>query len=508
MLPTNCACVVLTALPPPPPSPTRLAVQPTTHSSTTEPPLTPRDQISHAARRCIWSATRVCHVLACRLLDVSRNGLSNVSGSVLWATASVVNASDNFLGVVGGEVPALLPLADRRARSVVVDVADNWFGSGSAGDDALAALAPTQRPGWVFNLSANCYTGTGFAVGLGVCSGQGLTCVVQQQRGCIQRVHAPNAPVAVTAQAGVGSTAVRWLPPRKSYPMPASYTVTADAGSADVGAITTGVGVVGVRPMLQRYVTVPYTTTEAVVTGLTPGVEYAVSVVADNGVTTAVSASVTVTPCAASGTTPPLPPVSAVAVSGVRNISVSWVPAALSPCWNGSVQLWNVSAACATSNGTVVWGTSLLLGGAVTTARASGVPRLASCDYSVGVSGRNGAGWSATTMVPADAPIDVPGAPEAVVAVASNNRSVLVQWRPPDDDGGAAVVGYTVVVVPIDDGAPNVTVSTAQPFAAVGGLIAGTSYAVAVAARNVAGMGAAAVSGTSYVNVTTPVSVG
>jgi hypothetical protein len=86
---------------------------------------------------------------------------------------------------------------------------------------------------------------------------------------------------------------------------------------------------------------------------------------------------------------------------------------------------------------------------------------------------------------------DVVPAPPASVAVAADPAGAAVSWTPPPANGGSPVEGYDVTVSA--GGTTLVTASTDTLTATVGGLVAGTAYEVAVAARNAAGTGRPAV---------------
>ena len=431
-----------------------------------------------------------------RRLDVSDNSLVFVTPAVMWATAAVVNISGNYLGVVDANFPAIppLPLPDGRQLPGVVDVSDNWFGPFS--EDVLAAVAAVQQQGWVFNLSANCYLSVEgaesmrpFRIGLRVCGGQGLTCIVTPQRNCLVRQFAPNVPRAVSVVPGVAAATVRWLPPAKSTPMTSSYVVHASSINATAS----------IRESASE--SVPYIQLDAALSGLTPGVAYAVTVSASNGVSNTTAVAVVVTPCHAPFTTPPEPPSAVATAPAIRSVVVSWTPAPVSVCWNGTVASYNVTAACVDGNGTTLFTTSLLVPGD-SAGVVTGVRRLRGCQYRVDICGRNGAGWGAAVTVTSAAPLDVPGPPTAVAAVADNNRTVLVRWQRPVDDGGAVVLAYTVVATPVTGAGVAVVVAVNATggggdvnAVAVTGLVAGQPYGVNVSARNIAGTGPDAAAG-------------
>ena len=440
--------------------------------------------------------------LALRLLDLSNNSLDSIGADVLWTTSVVVNVSLNYLGRASPapiDVPPVPSRSGARLASVV-DLAFNSFGGSAVPSDVLSSLAAGQLPGWVFNMSGNCYYpgGTVFAVGLGMCGGQGLTCMVQQQRDCFSVPGTPNSPRDVTVSPDVQSAVVSWKPPAKSYPMPSNYTLSAVAVDHKDDA------------QLPVTMTVSSLTTEVTMTGLVPGAAYSVVVEASTGIGpgTASSASVLVTPCAAPSTTPPQPPTDIVSTVGIRNVTLAWTPAVLSRCWNGTVDAWNVTTKCVTANGTTGFTKWLMVGAGNTSTVIPGLPRLLVCNYSVSIAGGNGAGWSDAAIAAVGMPVDVPSTPKAVAAVPSNNRSVLVQWQRPVDDGGSPVLSYTVSAIPVNAGLPSVNVSVnagsdVVQAVPVDGLVAAQAYVVSVQAWNIAGSSAAAVAGTKLRPFTT-----
>ena len=292
-------------------------------------------------------------------------------------------------------------------------------------------------------------------------------------------------------------------------------------------------------------VRVPYTVMSTTITDLLPGVEYAVSVSSVNTVgDSPSSATLTVTPCRAQHSQAPLPPAAVTAIAGIRSAIVSWTPARVSPCWNGSVDAWNVTASCGS------WASfSGVAAGAAASIILSGLPRQTSCAYTVVVFSHNSGGWSARGNAAAASvsPIDIPGAPTGVTA-ASGNQSAIVQWSMAGVDngacrslrncnifgmprsvclcacvrfchsaslpvcrslsdsiachvnavvaGGAVIIGFIVVAIPVDGGAVvNVTTAGDVFAVVVRGLVPEAAYWVNVSAVNVVGTGPYGASG-------------
>jgi fibro-slime domain-containing protein/RHS repeat-associated protein len=104
--------------------------------------------------------------------------------------------------------------------------------------------------------------------------------------------------------------------------------------------------------------------------------------------------------------------------------------------------------------------------------------------FTVAASNRAGLGTPSAPSAPVTL-LSVPGAPQAVAAVAGNGIAT-VTWTAPAADGGSPVTGY--IVQPLPDGAP-VAVGAATTTATLSGLDNGTSYAFLVRATNAVGLG-------------------
>ena len=111
--------------------------------------------------------------------------------------------------------------------------------------------------------------------------------------------------------------------------------------------------------------------------------------------------------------------------------------------------------------------------------------------YTFTVFATNGAGPGPSSAASAPVtPATVPGAPTAVSAVAGN-AEVSLTWTAPADNGGETITGYRITTTP-GGTVKDVTGTTAT----ITGLINGTAYTFAVAAKNVVGHGTATDSNT------------
>jgi len=264
---------------------------------------------------------------------------------------------------------------------------------------------------------------------------------------------APDAPTSVSVTAGNASLSVSWTAPSDNGSSITSYTVNADDGVDTPSSCATD-----------------GTTTTCLISGLTNGTEYGVTVNATNAVGTSdPSTSVAGTPAAQVPST-----VTGVLVtSGNASASVSWS----APANNGAtISGYTVTADNGTDTPTTcdVDGTTLTCS---LTALTNG------STYAISVTATNSAGTSAASTPVSVTPAGVPDAPESVSVLASNG-TLSVSWSAPANNG-ATISGYTATA---DNGSDTpTTCSVTTTNCDLTGLTNGTSYIVTVTATNSAG---------------------
>ncbi|MBU6212862.1 MAG: fibronectin type III domain-containing protein [Actinomycetales bacterium] len=320
------------------------------------------------------------------------------------------------------------------------------------GDASTQALSPPADLQPVSYIAA----GDGFTCALTVvqslvCWGQSLSgsTVSESDNAALNRLPsmapggAPSAPVNVQLVRGKRSLEVRWATPVNNGGFPVTgYVATAAPGGATC------------------------TTTElsCVISGLTNGQTYQVTVKATNVIDSSAASSAT---SLAPGT-PPDAPTSVQLTRGSRELRVSWS----APTDDGgfAVQTYSVSAVPGNASCGPTASTTCVL-----TGLTNGVV------YTVSVTATNVLGSGPSATAPDLAPGTVTTPPVNVVAV-RGDKQVQLSWGAPLDNGGFPVEGFTVESLPTGD-----PCSTTEATCVITGLTNGISYSFRVCARNFLG---------------------
>lgn len=254
---------------------------------------------------------------------------------------------------------------------------------------------------------------------------------------------APSAPLNVQLARGKRSLEVRWATPADNGGFNiTTYTATATPGSASCTSAQL----------------------TCVITGLTNGVTYQVTVKATNVIdTSAASAAATLAP----GTAPDAP-ASVTLTRGSRELRVNWTAP---PDEGGfAVQTYSVTATPGNATCGPTSSTTCVL-----TGLTNGLV------YTVSVIATNSIGPSPAATAPDLAPGTVTTPPMNVQAV-RGDRQVTLTWAAPADNGGFPVESYTVESLPAGD-----PCTTGGSTCVITGLTNGVAYSFRVCAQNFLG---------------------
>ncbi|AGZ42862.1 fibronectin type III domain-containing protein [Actinoplanes friuliensis] len=273
---------------------------------------------------------------------------------------------------------------------------------------------------------------------------------------------APYAPTGLSAVAGNTQATVTFTTPRDGGNPILGYQVSTDDGTtwSNLAVTTSG------------------TTNTGAVGGLTNGTTYAIRVraVSLGGTGAASAGTAVVLPALV-----PAAPTALFATAGDTTISVSFAP----PATNGGAVITGYEAS--TDNGTT-WAPITTAAGLLGNRTATLTGLTNGVTYTVRVRATNAAGASATSDSTTATPRGTPYAPAGLSAVPGNGQAVLTFTTP--GDGGYPILGYQVST---DDGATWTTLTVATSgtdnTGTVTGLANGTTYAIRVRARNLAGAG-------------------
>ncbi len=273
----------------------------------------------------------------------------------------------------------------------------------------------------------------------------------------------PGAPTGVSATRGDGQVSLSWNPP------------------ADTGGVPISRYLITGSPQPAIPIEVPAPATQTSITGLTNGVRYVFTVVADNGAQGAGAPSNAVTPA----TIPGAPGIPA-ATPGDGSATVTWT----APDDGGD----RVSSYTVVSSPGNVSATVLATPGAALAATLNGFAN--GVTYTFTVTAANGVGSGSPATTNSVLPSPTPGAPSqpqnVVAAFAGVSQTATVSWSPPADAGNSALIGYRITGIP--GPTDPVTVGPSVTSTAIPGLTGGFGYAFAVEAINSAGAGPGAVS--------------
>ena len=273
----------------------------------------------------------------------------------------------------------------------------------------------------------------------------------------------PSAPTSVVVSPANGSVQVSWTASTSTGGSPITgYVVTGNPGGS---CTTTGV-------------------TSCLITNVTAGTSYTFSVVATNAAgasPASLASSASVIPSS------PSAPLSATAVAGLLQATISWQPG--TNTGGLSITGYNVTDGHG-RNCTTTGATSCVV-----------VALIAGTSYTFSVTAQNSVGTSPSATTNAVIPFTAPSAPSALTAVAGSS-SAKVSWSAPSSTGGSAITRYSVTSAP---GALTCSATPPATSCVVSGLTPGTSYTFSVVATNIGGSSAPSASSSTVSPFTVPV---
>lgn len=391
--------------------------------------------------------------------SVAVTGLSN--GTSYTFTVLAKNAAGD--GPASAASSSVTPAAVPGAPTAVSATPGNaqatvsWAAPASNGGSAITGYTVTSNPG---NLTATVSGSASQAIVTGLTNGTPYTFTVvatnvmgnsaaSSASSSVTPITVPGAPSITTVTAGNTQVTVTWTAPASTGGTAITgYVVTSTPGSFT--ASTNG------------------STTTVAVTGLTNGVAYQFSVVAQNAAGTgpASALSSAVTPAQ-----PPGAPSNIVATAGNQQVSLTWTAAPS----NG-----------ATITGYLITSSTGNFSKTVATTSATVVGPVNGTTYTFDVVATSSAGNGAVGTSNSVVPSWVPDPPLSVRATRGNTQAT-VYWSAPSFNQGSSVLSYTVTSNP---GNFTATVSAPTTQAVVTGLTNGTDYKFSVTAANAIGSSA------------------
>jgi hypothetical protein len=280
----------------------------------------------------------------------------------------------------------------------------------------------------------------------------------------------PGAPTQVSATPGNASANVTWVAPSSS----GSSAITGyTAAAADSTTATRGGETCTTSGALS-----------CTVSGLTNGDTYTFTVKATNpsGSSPASSISNSVVPVV----TVPSTPTGFKVAPGNTTIALSWTAPANGGSTIAGYNVYEARTSAGENYASPVNGTTLIAGTSMSVNGLTNADR-----YYFTVKAVNAVGSSAASSeVWAIPGVTVPSVPMSVRATRGANGSAQIAWTAPLNSGDSAISGYVVTPYVGSKAGTSHTFNSTATAATITGLIPGTSYSFAVAARNASGAGA------------------
>ncbi|GIE93016.1 hypothetical protein Ari01nite_04810 [Paractinoplanes rishiriensis] len=372
-----------------------------------------------------------------------------------------------LLDVVGYYRPATAPAAPAGVTALPDDggATVSWSAPGDGGA-AITQYQVTASPGGATATTAD----TSVRVG-GLTNGTAYTFTVKAVNAVgTSAASAPSAAVTPVPPAAPGPAFVTDVIPRDggatvswSPPPSGAGTVTAYLLKATPGTVSRQVG---------------GDLSSAVLTGLSNGTEYRVTVTAINGAGTGQPSGPSNVFVPVAAEVPLRPPVTAVIALNQR-VDLQWV----APLDGGAditgyrVTVHPGARVITVPAGTTVTSVTGLTNGTATT-------------FAVAAVNKAGTG-PAETVTATPVAARVPAAPTDLRVTVPAGGQLTAEWTPPVDTGTGPVTGYTVTAAP---GGASVTVAATATSATLTGLAAATGYTLTVRATSAAGAGLTATS--------------